>query len=64
MKFQAHDTYKRDEKLTTISEPTDNSDVINEAYLDEKLLKRNVHIPFLKKNNNEFKLEYNKQNVE
>ena len=36
LKLEVHDTYKKDEKLTTDFEPTDNSDVINKAYLDEK----------------------------
>ena len=30
---------KKYEKITTIFEPTDDSDVINKAYLDEKLKK-------------------------
>ena len=28
LKLEVHDTYKKDEKLTTNFEPTDNSDVI------------------------------------
>ena len=43
LKLEVHDTYKKDEKLTTNFEPTDNTDVINKAYLDEKLLKINGH---------------------
>ena len=39
LKLEVHDTYKKDEKLTTNFEPTDNSDVINKAYLDKKLKK-------------------------
>ena len=39
LKLEVHDTYKKDEKLTTDFEPTDNSDIINKAYLDEKLKK-------------------------
>ena len=31
---------KKDEKVTTNFEPTDESDVINKAYLDEKLKKK------------------------
>ena len=34
LKLEEHDTYKKDEKITTSFEPTDNSDVINKAYLD------------------------------
>ena len=39
LQLEVHYTYKKDEKLTTIFEPTDNSDVINKADLDEKLKK-------------------------
>ena len=55
---------KKDEKITTNFEPTDNSDVINKGYLDEKLLKINGHLSKLEKGYNEFKLQNNKQNVE
>ena len=40
LKLEVHDTYKKDEKLTTNFEPTDNLDVINKGYLDEKLMKK------------------------
>ena len=36
LKLEVHDTYKKDEKLTTNFEPTDNSDFMNKAYLDKK----------------------------
>ena len=64
LKLEVLDTYKKDEKLTTNFEPVDNKDVINKAYLNEKLIKTDGHIPKLEKDFNEFKLEYNKQNVE
>ena len=64
LKLEVHDTYKRDEKLTTTFEPVDDSDVINKAYLDEKLIKINGHLSKLEKDYNEFKLQYNKQSVE
>jgi len=64
LKLEVHDTYKKDEKLTTNFEPTDDSDVINKSYLDEKLSKINAHISYIEKDYNEFKLEYNKQSVE
>ena len=64
LKLEVHDTYKKDEKLTTIFQPFDNSDVINKGYLDEKLLKINGHLSKLEKDYNEFKLQYNKQSVE
>ena len=64
LKPEVHDTYKKDEKLKTNFEPVDDSDVINNAYLDEKLLKRDGHLSKIEKDFNEFKLQYNKQNVE
>ena len=64
LKLEVHDSYKKDEKITANFEPADDSDVINKAYLDEKLLKINGHLPKLEEDYNEFKLQYNKQNVE
>ena len=64
LKLEVHDTYKKDEKITTNFEPVDNEDVINKGYLDEKLIKINGHISKLEKDYNEFKLQYNKQSVE
>ena len=64
LKFEVHDTYKRDEKITTNFEPVDNEDVINKGYLDSKLLKIDGHLSKLEKDFNEFKLQYNKQSVE
>ena len=63
LKLEVYDTYKKDEKITNF-EPVDNSDVINKGYLDEKLIKINGHLSKLEKDFNEFKLQYNKQNVE
>ena len=39
MKLEVHDTYRKDEKISTNFELVDNEDVINKAYLDEKLKK-------------------------
>ena len=64
LKLEVHDNYKKDEKLTTNFEPTDNSDVINKGYLVSNLLKIDGHLSKLEKDYNEFKLRYNKQNVE
>ena len=64
LKLEVHDTYKKDEKLTTNFEPIDNLDVINKCYLDEKLLKKDDNLSKLEKDFNEFKLQYNKQSVE
>ena len=64
LKLEVHDTYKKDEKITTNFEPVNDSDVINKAYLDEKLIKIDGHLSKLDKEYNEFKLQHNKQNVE
>ena len=64
LKLEVHDTYKKHEKLTTNFQPTDKPDVINKAYLHEKLLKINGHSSKLEKDYNEFELQYNKQSVE
>ena len=49
LKLEVHDTYKKDEKITTNFEPVDNSDVINKGYLDSKLLKIDGHLSKLEK---------------
>ena len=64
LKLEVHDTYNKDEKITTDFEPIDNADVINKGYLDEKLLKINGQLSKLEKDFNDFKLQYNKQSVE
>ena len=64
LKLEVLDTYKKDGKLTTNFEPVNDSDVINKAYLDEKLIKINGHISKLEKDFNEFIKQYNKQAVE
>ena len=63
LKLVVHDTYKKDEKITTNFEPIDNNDVINKGYLDSKLLNINGHFSKLEKNFNEFKKQYDKQAV-
>ena len=64
IKLEVLDSYKKDEKLTTIFEPTNDEDVKNKGYLDSKFLKINGHLSELEKGFNEFKLQYNKQSVE
>ena len=49
LKLEVHDTFKRDEKIKTNFEPTDNSDVLNKGYLDDKILKINGHLSKLEK---------------
>ena len=64
LKLEVHDTYKKDEKITTSFEAIDNEDVINKGYLDKKFFKIDGHLSKLEKDYNEFKLQHNKQNVE
>ena len=64
LKLEVHDTYKKDEKITTNFEPVNNSDVINKGYLDEKLIKIDGHLSKLEKDFNEFIKQYDKQAVE
>ena len=49
LKLEVHDTYKKDEKITTNFEPTDNSDIMNKNYLDSKILKINGQVSKLEK---------------
>ena len=64
LKLEKHDSYKKDEKITTNFEATDDSDVINKAHLDDKLKKIDGHISFIEKDFNDFKLQHNNQPVE
>ena len=40
LKLGIQDTYGKDENITTNFEPSNGEDVINKAYLDEKLSKK------------------------
>ena len=64
LKLEVLDTYKKGEKITRNFEAVDNEEVINKTYVDEKLSKVYGHLSFLEKNQNEIKLQYNKQSVE
>ena len=64
LKLEVHDTFKKTWKKTKKFEPTDESNVINKDYLDEKFKKKDVHISYIEKDNKEFNLQYNKQSVE
>ena len=64
LKLEVHDTYRKNEKITTNFEPVIDSDVINKGYLDSKLSKLDGHLSKLEKDYNEFILPYNKQTVE
>ena len=64
LKLEVHDTYKKNEKITTNFEPVNIGDVINKAYIVSKLLKIDGHMSNWKRDYNEFKLQYNKQSLE
>ena len=64
LKLKLHDTCKRDERLTTHFEPTDDSDVIKKAYVDDEIKKIDGHFSYIEKDFNEFKLQCNKQSIE
>ena len=64
LKLEGHDTYKKDEKVSTNFKTTDDSDVINKGYLNGKIEKIDGYISFSEKHCNEFELQCNKQIVE
>ena len=41
--LEVHDTYKRDERITTNFEPHNNENIINKACFDEKIFKKMVN---------------------
>ena len=52
LKLEVHDTYKKDEKITTNFKPVNDEDVINKSFLDEKLKKVDGHISYIEKDYN------------
>ena len=44
LKVQVHDSYRKDEKISTRLEPVDDYDVINESYLAKNLSKIGGHL--------------------
>ena len=57
LKIEVHDTYVKNEKILTNFQPTDDGDVKNKAYLDEKIIKINGQLSL-------FEFQNNKQPVE
>ena len=55
LKIEVHDTYKKDEKITTNFEAVGDKDVINKGYLHSKIMKIDGHLSKLEKDYNEFK---------
>ena len=64
MKIGVIDTYKKVEKISTSFKPTDDTDVINKAYLDTKLFGTEVHISKIEKDYGQFILLSKKQFAE
>ena len=64
LKLKVHNTYRKDEKITTSCEPSNDEDVVNKVYLDENLSKIDGNLSFSKNYYNEFRIHYNKQSVE
>ena len=60
LKLEVGATYKKDEKITTHSEPTHNSDVLNKAYIDKTLSEKEVQISYIEKDFKEFILHNSK----
>ena len=54
LKLEVHDTYRKDEKITTNFKAVNDEYVIKKSYVDEKLLKLNGQISLLEKDYNEF----------
>ena len=53
LKLKVNDTYKEDEKITRNFVASDDSDVINKAYLDEIISKIVGQVSFIEKDYNE-----------
>ena len=64
IKLKVNEAYIKDEKITTNFEAVNNEGVINKVYFDKNLLKINGQLSKLKKDFNEFKLQYNEHSVE
>ena len=64
LNFEVHDTYKKDEKISTNFKAVNDEDVLNKGYLDSKLPKLEGQISYFEKNYNEFKLQDNKESGE
>ena len=47
IKLELHDSFKKDEKITTEFEHVNFDDVINKAYLEEKLHKLDCHVSYI-----------------
>ena len=59
-----NDTYRKDEKITTNFEPSNDEDLMNKAYLDKNSSEIEGHVTFTGKEFNDFKFLSNKQSTE
>ena len=64
LRLEVHDTFKKDEEITTNFEPTDDSDVIFKRFSDKKLSRIESQISCFGKDYNEFKSQHNRQSME
>ena len=64
LKLNVNNAYKKDEKISTNFEPSDDTDVINKAYLDKQLSKTDGQICYIEEDYNEFKLNSDKLSIE
>ena len=49
LKLEVHDTYRKDEKVTTKFEAVNDEDIVNKIYLDEKIFKKRWSIINIRK---------------
>ena len=64
LKLKVNYTYRKDEKIGTNFEPSHDEDVINKAYVDKKLSRKEGHLSLMEKDYNEFKMRNDKQSEE
>ena len=64
LKLKVDDSYRKDEKVTTTFESSNDEYVTNKVYLDTKLSEIENQISYIEKSYNEFKLHNNKQSIE
>ena len=64
LKLKVNDTYKKDEKMRTNFEAVNDEGVINKAFKDTKLSKKEGQVSKIETKYNEFKLHNSKQSIE
>ena len=61
LELKVNDNYRKQEKITTNFEPSDDSELVNIVYLDGKFSKMETCIIYREKNYKEFQLRNDKQ---